>query len=121
MVKDTRGTVAAMLSSAPALTPVPDSPRSVPRQPVVDRPADNLDDSDLEAFELEADAPLVRPRRRKNVEYQTVRINKPTARILRAQWLRARQVDPLLSYTEFSTIIVQTGLTALRDRMQDDA
>ena len=73
MVKDTRGTVAAMLSSAPALTPVPDRPRSVPREPVVDRPADNLDDSDLEAFELEADAPLVRP------QYPSVRPALPLA------------------------------------------
>ena len=79
-------------------------------------PADDgdFDDTDLESFELQADAPLVRPRRREQKDYQTVRINRPTAKILRAQWLLARQVDPLMSYTEFSTIVVQCGLQALK-------
>jgi len=50
---------------------------------------DELDDEDLEAFAFDADAPLVRPRRREQKDYQTVRINRPTAKILRAQWLLA--------------------------------
>ena len=74
----------------------------------------DFDDTDLESFDLPADAPLVRPRRREQKDYQTVRINRPTAKILRAQWLLARQIDPLMSYTEFSTIVVQRGLQALK-------
>jgi hypothetical protein len=122
-------TITALLSSAPAI--VPDRDRVSPQgreQPkvaelvrpagVLDVPDDDLDDSDLEAFELAAEAPLVKPRRRRQVEYQTVRINRPTAKILRAQWLLARQQDPLLSYTEFSTIAVQSGLRALKEQRE---
>ena len=79
---------------------------------------DELDDEDLEAFAFDTDAPLVRPRRREQKDYQTVRINRPTAKILRAQWLLARQIDPLMSYTEFSTIVVQQGLRALKEQRE---
>jgi len=88
------------------------------------RPADEppageeVEEDDLEAFEFEADAPIVKPRRRKQLDYQTVRINRPTARILRAQWLMARQADPLISYTEFATIVCQHGLRALKEQRQ---
>jgi hypothetical protein len=120
-------TITALLSAAPAIVPDRDRGSAPAReQPkvaelvrpagVVDVPPDDLDDSDLEAFELAAEAPLVKPRRRREVEYQTVRINRPTAKILRAQWLLARQQDPLLSYTEFSTITVQSGLRALKEQ-----
>lgn len=120
-------TITALLSSAPAIVPDHDQGSAQEReQPkaaelarpasVVNPPDDDFDDSDLEAFELAAEAPLVKPRRRRQVEYQTVRINRPTAKILRAQWLLARQQDPLLSYTEFSTIAVQSGLRALKEQ-----
>jgi hypothetical protein len=120
-------TITALLSSAPAIVPDHDRGSAQGReQPkaaelarpasVVNAPDDDFDDSDLEAFELAAEAPLVKPRRRRQVEYQTVRINRPTAKILRAQWLLARQQDPLLSYTEFSTIAVQSGLRALKEQ-----
>lgn len=122
-------TITALLSSAPAIVPDRDRVSAQGReQPkvatltrpagVVDIPDDDLDDSDLEAFELAAEAPLVKPRRRRQVEYQTVRINRPTAKVLRAQWLLARQQDPLLSYTEFSTIAVQSGLRALKEQRE---
>jgi hypothetical protein len=140
MARDRRSTetITALLSSAPALTPVPDledrnggSNRPVKRadQPVTppERPVvatdDGYDDVDLEAFELQVDQPLVRPRRRRQVDYQTVRINKPTARILRQCWLAARQQDPLVSFTEFATIVTQRGLRALaedRERERDE-
>jgi hypothetical protein len=111
-------TITALLSSAP---PLVEEQGSKPK-PVVDQPPapddGDLDDSDLEAFELQADAPLVRPRRRRQVDYQTVRINRPTAQVLRAQWLIARRQDPLLSYTEFSTIAVQSGLRALKEQRE---
>lgn len=142
--KRSTDTIAALLGSAPALAPVRDEPVDGPSEsspqsaaaelspPVMapsplrpaasvhpsqlPPPADDgdFDDTDLESFELQADAPLVRPRRREQKDYQTVRINRPTAKILRAQWLLARQVDPLMSYTEFSTIVVQCGLQALK-------
>jgi hypothetical protein len=142
--KRSTDTIAAMLSSAPALVPVRDEPtagpaESSPQPTAADHPSavmapsplrpaapvhpsqlpppaedGDFDDTDLESFELQADAPLVRPRRREQKDYQTVRINRPTAKILRAQWLLARQVDPLMSYTEFSTIVVQRGLQALK-------
>jgi hypothetical protein len=122
-------TITALLSSAPAIVPDQDRVSAQGQeQPkvtklmrsagVVDVPDDDLDDSDLEAFEFAAEAPLVKPRRRRQVEYQTVRINRPTAKILRAQWLLARQQDPLLSYTEFSTIAVQSGLRALKEQRE---
>jgi hypothetical protein len=122
-------TITALLSAAPAIVPDRDRGSTQGReQPkvaelvrpagVVDVPGDDFDDSDLEAFELVAEAPLVKPRRRREIEYQTVRINRPTAKILRAQWLLARQQDPLLSYTEFSTITVQSGLRALKEQRE---
>jgi len=117
-------TITALLSSAPALTPVPDDEggKGGDDRPVVDPPrVDDYDDDDLEAFELVADAPLVKPRRRREPEYQTVRINRPTAKILRAQWLRARSIDPMISYTEFATVCVQHGLRALKEQRERDA
>lgn len=131
MARDRRSieTITAMLSSAPALTPVPDPeeraggsnlPLTAPNRPVATSP-DDYDEVDLEAFELEVDRPLVRPRRRKEVDYQTVRINRPTARILRQQWLAARSVDPLVSFTEFATIVAQKGLRTLaEERKRED-
>jgi hypothetical protein len=140
MARDRRSTetITALLSSAPALTPVPEledsnsgSNRPVkrvdrlvtsPERPVV-AADDGYDDVDLEAFELHVDQPLVRPRRRRQVDYQTVRINKPTARVLRQCWLAARQQDPLVSFTEFATIVTQRGLRALaedRERERDE-
>lgn len=112
-------TITALLSSAPALTPVPDGQGrgGDHHRPVIDPPrAEDYDDDDLEAFELVADAPLVKPRRRREPEYQTVRINRPTAKILRAQWLLARSIDPMISYTEFATVCVQHGLRALKEQ-----
>ena len=117
-------TITALLSSAPALTPVPkDEGRDGGgNRPVATPPrADNYDDDDLEAFELVADAPLVKPRRRREPDYQTVRINRPTAKILRAQWLLARSIDPMISYTEFATVCVQHGLRALKEQRERDA
>jgi hypothetical protein len=122
-------TITALLSSAPAIVQdqdrgsargreLPKAAELVRPASVVDVPDADFDDSDLEAFELAAEAPLVKPRRRREVEYQTVRINRPTAKILRAQWLLARQQDPLLSYTEFSTIAVQSGLRALKEQRE---
>jgi len=140
MARDRRSTetITALLSSAPALTPVPeledsnsgsnrpvkrvDRPVTSPERPVV-AADDGYDDVDLEAFELHVDQPLVRPRRRRQVDYQTVRINKPTARVLRQCWLAARQQDPLVSFTEFATIVTQRGLRALaedRERERDE-
>ena len=140
MARDRRSTetITALLSSAPALTPVPDledsnsgsnppvkrvdQPVTPPERPVV-ATDDGYDDVDLEAFELQVDQPLVRPRRRRQVDYQTVRINKPTARVLRQCWLAARQQDPLVSFTEFATIVTQRGLRALaedRERERDE-
>lgn len=84
-------------------------------------PDSDLDDTDLEAFEMKPGAPLVKPRRRRQVSYQTVRINKPTAQVLRAQWLIARRIDPLFSFTEFSTIVVQRGLQALANERELDS
>lgn len=117
-------TIAALLSAAPPIAEEKprqsretagsnngQSPASQPHgTPDVD-----LDDTDLEAFTMAADAPLVRPRRRRAVDYQTVRINRPTAKVLRANWLVARQQDPLLSYTEFATIVTQRGLQTLAE------
>lgn len=147
MARDRRSieTITALLSSAPALTPVVDAEkragggnRPVPpgsNLPVASEtagaPAKNssslqvdpsdYDDVDLEAFELDVDRPLVRPRRRKEVDYQTVRINRPTARILRQQWLVARSIDPLVSFTEFATIVTQKGLRTLaEERKRED-
>jgi hypothetical protein len=146
MARDRRSTetITALLSSAPALTPVVDAEeraggtsRPVPGSnlPVAPKtagaPAKNpsslqvdsndYDEVDLEAFELDVDRPLVRPRRRKEVDYQTVRINRPTARILRQQWLAARSIDPLVSFTEFATIVAQKGLRALaEERKRED-
>jgi hypothetical protein len=122
-------TITALLSAAPAIVPDRDrgsgQGREQPRVTALARPAGvtdvpdaDLDDSDLEAFEFAAEAPLVKPRHRREVEYQTVRINRPTAKVLRAQWLLARQQDPLLSYTEFSTIAVQSGLRALKEQRE---
>jgi hypothetical protein len=122
-------TITALLSAAPALVPdreeasahgreQPTVTQLSPPAGVVTVPDADLDDSDLEAFELATETPLVKPRRRREVEYQTVRINRPTAKILRAQWLLARQQDPLLSYTEFSTIAVQSGLRALKEQRE---
>jgi len=123
-------TITALLSAAPAIVSDRDDEGSahgreqpkvaklVPPAGVIKVSDDDLDDSDLEAFEFAAEAPLVKPRRRREVEYQTVRINRPTAKVLRAQWLLARQQDPLLSYTEFSTIAVQSGLRALKEQRE---
>ena len=138
MARDRRSTetITALLSSAPALAPVPDAeervggsslsvktaevPATAPGRPVATSP-DDYDEVDLEAFELEVNVPLVRPRRRKEVDYQTVRINRPTARILRQQWLAARSIDPLVSFTEFATIVAQKGLRALaEERRRED-
>ncbi len=147
-------TIAALLSTAPALAPADDEPArpshgfapsnevgkpvlsqvgggnlavQSPEVPVTasDRPVavspDDYDEIDLEAFELEVDRPLVRPRRRREVDYQTVRINKPTARILRQCWLAARSIDPLVSFTEFATIVTQKGLRTLaEERSRED-
>lgn len=118
-------TITALLSSAPALTPVPDDEGrggAGSNRPVASPPSrsDNYDEDDLEAFELVADAPLVKPRRRREPEYQTVRINRPTAKILRAQWLLARSIDPMISYTEFATVCVQHGLRALKEQRDRD-
>jgi hypothetical protein len=138
MARDRRSTetITALLSSAPALAPVPDAekrvagsslsvktaevPVTAPHRPVATSP-DDYDEVDLEAFELEVNVPLVRPRRRKEVDYQTVRINRPTARILRQQWLTARSIDPLVSFTEFATIVAQKGLRTLaEERRRED-
>jgi hypothetical protein len=82
---------------------------------------DTYDDVDLEAFELEVDRPLVKPRKRRQVDYQTVRLYRSTARILRQGWLKARERDVLLSFTEFATIVAQKGLTALaEERRRED-
>ena len=128
VAKDTKSTVAAMLSGAPTLAPVADPPgrgaqppAPRPAAPVADVDEDDLDDSDLEAFDLQVDRPLVRPRRRAAVDYQTVRINRPTAKILRQQWLMARRLDPLLSFTEFATIVAQKGLTALAEERRRES
>jgi hypothetical protein len=69
----------------------------------------------LEAFELNTSAPLVKPRRRRQVDYQTLRIQKHTWRIMRDSWLRARQIDPLVTFVEFSTVVIQRGLQALKE------
>ncbi len=117
-------TITALLSSAPALTPVPEEERrgGADNRPVVNPPrAEDYDDDDLEAFELVVDAPLVKPRHRREPEYQTVRINRPTAKILRGQWLLARSIDPMISYTEFATVCVQHGLRALKELRERDA
>jgi hypothetical protein len=137
MARDRRSTetITALLSSAPALAAVehedpvviaPPKPETAAAsannrsQPAVVESGD-YDEIDLEAFELEVDRPLVRPRRRKEVDYQTVRINRPTARILRQQWLAARSIDPLVSFTEFATIVAQKGLRTLaEERKRDD-
>ena len=130
-------TVAALLSAAPAIVPDADPARTAGEQvddaaaevvrPVVpaadhrahaEDDAAELDDTDLEAFEFTADAPIVRPRRRRNPLYQTVRINRPTAAVLRAQWLLARKSDPLVTFTEFATIVCQHGLRALKEQRE---
>ena len=84
-------------------------------QPVPTASDDDLDDTDLEAFELNTSAPLVKPRRRRQVDYQTLRIQKHTWRIMRDSWLRARQIDPLVTFVEFSTVVIQRGLQALKE------
>jgi hypothetical protein len=84
-------------------------------QPVPTAADDDLDDTDLEAFELNTSAPLVKPRRRRQVDYQTLRIQKHTWRIMRDSWLRARQIDPLVTFVEFSTVVIQRGLQALKE------
>src|SRR5690242_15458530 len=98
--KRSSDTIAALLGSAPALAPVPDGPADRPATPppapeaAAELPAPNrlrpaaalhpsqlppvndgeFDDTDLESFDLPADLPLVRPRRREQKDYQTVRI-----------------------------------------------
>src|SRR5690349_8906734 len=106
--KRSTDTIAALLGSAPALAPVWDEPAEEPsessQRPAVDHPSavrapsplrsaapvqpdpsqlavtddGDFDDTDLESFDLPADGPLVRPRRREQKDYQTVRINRPT-------------------------------------------
>ncbi len=164
--KRSSDTIAAMLSSAPALAPVPDKQPVVtqnrraetepaPRdpqesaavtpelqsgevvyeatveevaparphlQPVTEEDLGEWDDPDeLERFEFEASAPIVRPRRRRDPQYQTLRINAPTAKIMRLQWKAARQIDPMVSFTEFSTVVVQAGLRALKEQREREA
>jgi hypothetical protein len=81
----------------------------------------DYDDVDLEAFELEVDRPLVKPRRRRQPDYQTVRLYRSTAKILRQQWIHARSADPLITFTEFSTLCMQYGLRALaEERRRED-
>lgn len=110
-------TIAALLSAAPPIVEsTPHDRNGNEADPQVSHIDDtDLDDSDLEDFHLEAGVPLVKPRRRRQVSYQTVRINKPTAQVLRQQWIVAKHVDPLLSYVEFATIVTQRGLQALAE------
>lgn len=117
MGNKTETTVTSLLSTAPRMAPMdePTRPRRTADVPATGPGGEDLDDTDLEAFDLPAGGPLVKPRRRRPVTYQTVRINRPTAQVLRAQWLIARRADPLLSYVEFATIVTQRGLQALAD------
>jgi hypothetical protein len=100
-----RGTPSA---AAPAAPPDPD--------------AGEWDDpAELERFEFDAAAPIVKPRRRRDPIYQTLRINSPTARIMRLQWQAARRIDPMVTFTEFATVVCQRGLRALKeDRERDE-
>lgn len=154
--KRSASTIAAMLSSAPPLTPVtedapaPDAdhtPVVVPDtvtpelqrgeevyettavevrparlQPVEVNDPDEIDEwgdpDELKTFAFEAAAPLVRPRKRKAVDYQTLRIHKSTWQALRQAWLMARKVDPLVSFVEMSTLVVQKGMQALKAEME---
>lgn len=70
---------------------------------------------ELEAFDFDASAPLVRPRRRKQPDYQTVRLHRTTAQIMRQAWLASRKTDAAITYTEFSTLVCQHGLRALKE------
>jgi hypothetical protein len=75
---------------------------------------------ELEHFDFDPAASVVKPRRRRPVDYQTLRINQPTSKIMRQVWLANRRIDPALSYTEFATLVVQRGLRGLKeDRGRD--
>lgn len=73
------------------------------------------DPDELENFDFDPAAPVVKPRKRRPVDYQTLRINAPTSKIMRQVWLANRRIDPALSYTEFATLVVQHGLRALKE------
>lgn len=73
------------------------------------------DPEELEEFDFDPSEALVRPRRRKAVEYPTLRVHPNTAKVMRQVWLANRRIDPALSFTEFSTLCVQFGLRALKE------
>lgn len=105
--------------------PIPTQQVAVPQAPQIRRYAEPEPDAgewedpdELEAFDFDATAPVVKPRKRKPVDYQTLRINKPTAQIMRQVWLANRRIDPALSYTEFATVVVQHGLRALKEERE---
>lgn len=105
----------------PALThePIPARQVAVPQAPQMRRyaepePGEWDEPDELEHFDFDATTSVVKPRKRRPVDYQTLRINQPTSKIMRQVWLANRRIDPALSYTEFSTVVVQAGLRALK-------
>lgn len=98
--------------------PTPKAEPEATRELDADTDPEWEDPDELEHFEFRADAPLVRPRRRKQVDYQTLRINRQTAKIMRQVWLANRRVDPALSYTEFATVVCQNGLRAMKEQRE---
>jgi hypothetical protein len=125
--KKQAGTLAALIGrtdlAPPPREPEPDlQPQAVavPQAPQIRRYAEpdteEWDDPDeLENFDFDPAAPVVKPRKRRPVDYQTLRINAPTSKIMRQVWLANRRIDPALSYTEFATLVVQHGLRALKE------
>jgi hypothetical protein len=119
----------------PASTPEPDAeaaPEQEPAQKVTAPQAPQVrryaepeaeewnDPDELENFDFDATASVVKVRKRRAVDYQTLRINQPTSKIMRQVWLANRRIDPALSYTEFATLVVQRGLRGLKeDRGRD--
>ena len=109
---------------APRVEPAPAQHVAVPQAPQIRRyaepDAEEWEEDELEHFEFDPTASVVKPRKRRPVDYQTLRINQPTAKIMRQIWLANRRVDPALSYTEFATLVVQRGLRGLKeDRGRD--
>lgn len=106
-------------AAAPEVTEVPKAPQR--RRYAEPEPAEEWDDpEELKNFDFDPDAPLVRRRKRKPVEYPTLRIDTKTAKIMRQVWLANRRIDPALSFTEFATVCVQHGLRALKEQRDRD-
>lgn len=134
-------TIAAMLGNAPALVPTKHEAveevtpglgekvysaeaievRPSHLQPAAGPAADELDDVDPEIFDFETTAPLVRPRKRKSMDYQTVRLFRSTWQPLRQAWLMNRKVDSLISFTEFASVVCQRGLQSLKAEVEREA